>query len=380
MKREQIQYLLQQHLDGTITESESALLADALLEQEGTEALELALQEMAMGSEKDPSYKKERWEDMISGILSTSASTKKRLLPIRFLQFAAAAMVLGIIATGLYFWNQAGEKSAADTYAKHDVAPGGNKAVLILGDGSRVALDSSGNQVLRQGTIAIHQQGGQLQYDQQGTETSVSYNTLSTPRGGQFQIILPDGTKVWLNAASSLRYPTAFTGGERKVEITGEAYFEVAKNAAMPFRVKISKEATVEVLGTHFNINAYADEAAVRTTLLEGKIKVMDVVLNPGEQAQITTGIQINRHVDTSAVMAWRYGLFNFEGQNLKEVMRQLSRWYDIEVIYEGTVPDIVFGGKMLRNINLSQLLKVLEDAEVHFTLEEGRKLIISNQ
>jgi transmembrane sensor len=375
VKREQIQYLLQQHLDGTITESESALLADALLEQGETEELELALQEMAMGSDKDPSYKKERWEDMVSGILSTSQ--KKR--PLRFLQFAAAAMVLGIIATGIYFWNT-GEKKTGTTYVKNDVAPGSNKAVLILGDGSRVALDSSGNQVLRQGTIAIHQQGGQLQYDQQGTETSVSYNTLSTPRGGQFQIILPDGTKVWLNAASSLRYPTAFTGSERKVEITGEAYFEVAKNAAMPFRVKISNEAAVEVLGTHFNINAYADEAAIRATLLEGKIKVMDVVLSPGEQAQITTDINILRHVDTSAVMAWRYGLFNFEGQNLKEVMRQLSRWYDIEVIYEGTVPDIVFGGKMLRNINLSQLLKVLEDAEVHFTLEEGRKLIISNQ
>ena len=375
MKREQIQYLLQQHLDGTITESESALLADALLEQEGTAELELALQEMAMGSDKDPSYKKERWEDMISGILNTSSQKR----PVRFLQFAVAAMLLGIIATGLYFWNTAGNKTAT-TYVKNDVAPGSNKAVLILGDGSRVALDSAGNQTLRQGTIAIHQQGGQLQYDQQGTETSVSYNTLSTPRGGQFQIILPDGTKVWLNAASSLRYPTAFTGGERRVEITGEAYFEVAKNAAMPFRVKISREATVEVLGTHFNINAYTDEAAIRATLLEGKIKVMDVVLNPGEQAQITTGINIQRHVDTSAVMAWRYGLFNFEGQNLKEVMRQLSRWYDIEVIYEGTVPDIVFGGKMLRNINLSQLLKVLEDAEVHFTLEEGRKLIISNQ
>jgi transmembrane sensor len=375
VKREQIQYLLQQHLDGTITESESALLADALLEQGETEELELALQEMAMGSDKDPSYKKERWEDMVSGILSTTQ--KKR--PLRFLQFAAAAMVLGIIATGIYFWNT-GEKKTGTTYVKNDVAPGSNKAVLILGDGSRVALDSSGNQVLRQGTIAIHQQGGQLQYDQQGTETSVSYNTLSTPRGGQFQIILPDGTKVWLNAASSLRYPTAFTGSERKVEITGEAYFEVAKNAAMPFRVKISNEAAVEVLGTHFNINAYADEAAIRATLLEGKIKVMDVVLSPGEQAQITTDINILRHVDTSAVMAWRYGLFNFEGQNLKEVMRQLSRWYDIEVIYEGTVPDIVFGGKMLRNINLSQLLKVLEDAEVHFTLEEGRKLIISNQ
>jgi transmembrane sensor len=375
VKREQIQYLLQQHLDGTITESESALLADALLEQGETEELELALQEMAMGSDKDPSYKKERWEDMVSGILSTTQ--KKR--PLRFLQFAAAAMVLGIIATGIYFWNT-DEKKTGTTYVKNDVAPGSNKAVLILGDGSRVALDSSGNQVLRQGTIAIHQQGGQLQYDQQGTETSVSYNTLSTPRGGQFQIILPDGTKVWLNAASSLRYPTAFTGSERKVEITGEAYFEVAKNAAMPFRVKISNEAAVEVLGTHFNINAYADEAAIRATLLEGKIKVMDVVLSPGEQAQITTDINILRHVDTSAVMAWRYGLFNFEGQNLKEVMRQLSRWYDIEVIYEGTVPDIVFGGKMLRNINLSQLLKVLEDAEVHFTLEEGRKLIISNQ
>ena len=374
MKREQIQYLLQQHLDGTITESESALLADALLEQGETEELELALQEMAMGSDKDPTYKNERWEDMISGILSTSQ--KKR--PLRFIQLAAAAILLGIIATGLYFWNTS-ELKTETTYVKNDVAPGSNKAVLTLGDGSRVTLDS-GSQTLRQGTIAIHQQGGQLQYYQQGTVTAVNYNTLSTPRGGQFQIILPDGTKVWLNAASSLRYPTAFTGGERKVEITGEAYFEVAKNAAMPFRVKISNEATVEVLGTHFNINAYADEAAIRATLLEGKIKVMDVVLSPGEQAQITTDINILRHVDTSAVMAWRYGLFNFEGQNLKEVMRQLSRWYDIEVIYEGTVPDIVFGGKMLRNINLSQLLKVLEDAEVHFTLEEGRKLIISNQ
>lgn len=374
MKREQIQYLLQQHLDGTITESESALLADALLEEGETEELELALQEMAMGSDKDPTYKNERWEDMISGILSTSQ--KKR--PLRFIQLAAAAILLGIIATGLYFWNTS-ELKTETTYVKNDVAPGSNKAVLTLGDGSRVTLDS-GSQTLRQGTIAIHQQGGQLQYYQQGTVTAVNYNTLSTPRGGQFQIILPDGTKVWLNAASSLRYPTAFTGGERKVEITGEAYFEVAKNAAMPFRVKISNEATVEVLGTHFNINAYADEAAIRATLLEGKIKVMDVVLSPGEQAQITTDINILRHVDTSAVMAWRYGLFNFEGQNLKEVMRQLSRWYDIEVIYEGTVPDIVFGGKMLRNINLSQLLKVLEDAEVHFTLEEGRKLIISNQ
>lgn len=373
MKREQIFYLLQQHLEGKITDSESALLANALQEEEAEE-LELALQEIAMEGDKDPSYKKERWEDMISGILSTSP--KKR--PVRFLQFAVAAAVLGIIATGLYFWTAANRRSAIEAaYIKNDVAPGGNKAVLILGDGSSVTLDSTGNQILRQGSIAIHQQGGQLQYDKQGEETSVTYNTLTTPRGGQFQIILPDGTKVWLNAASSLRYPTSFTGGERKVEITGEAYFEVAKNAAMPFRVKMSDQATVEVLGTHFNINAYADEAAIRATLLEGRIKVMDVVLNPGEQAQITADVKVLRQVDTSAVMAWRYGLFNFEGQNLKEVMRQLSRWYDIEVIYEGTVPDIVFGGKMLRNINLSQLLKMLEDAEVHFTLEEGRKLII---
>nr|WP_253906562.1 FecR family protein [Chitinophaga sp. SYP-B3965] len=312
---------------------------------------------------------------MISGILHTE--TKKR--PVRrIFQFAAAAAVLGIIATGLYFWNENKIKSATEaTYVKNDVAPGSNKAVLILGDGSQVTLDSTGNQTLRQGSIAIHQQGGQLQYDTQGEETSITYNTLTTPRGGQFQIILPDGTKVWLNAASSLRYPTTFTGGERKVEITGEAYFEVAKNAAMPFRVKMNDNATVEVLGTHFNINAYADESAIRATLLEGRIKVMDVVLNPGEQAQITADVKVLHQVDTSAVMAWRYGLFNFEGQNLKEVMRQLSRWYDIDVIYEGTVPDIVFGGKMLRNINLSQLLKILEDAEVHFSLEEGRKLII---
>lgn len=374
MKREQIFYLLQQYLEGKITDGESALLANALQEEE-SEELELALQEIAMQSEKDPSYRKERWEDMISGILHSEP--KKR--PVRrILQFAAAAAVLGTIATGLYFWNTTNTKSTTEaTYVKNDVAPGSNKAVLILGDGSRVALDSAGNKTLHQGAIAIHQQGGQLQYDQQGEETSITYNTLTTPRGGQFQIILPDGTKVWLNAASSLKYPTTFTGGERRVEITGEAYFEVAKNAAMPFRVKMSDKATVEVLGTHFNINAYADEAAIRATLLEGRIKVKDVVLNPGEQAQITADVKVLHQVDTSAVMAWRYGLFNFEGQNLREVMRQLSRWYDIEVIYEQGVPDIVFGGKMLRNINLSQLLKILEDAEVHFTLEEGRKLII---
>ncbi len=202
------------------------------------------------------------------------------------------------------------------------------------------------------------------------------YNNLSTPKGRQFQLILPDGSKVWLNAASSLRYPTVFVGNERRVDVNGEVYFEVAKNASMPFKVSIATPAggpggsVIEVLGTQFNVNAYENETAVRTTLVEGSLKVVNlpangntasVVLTPGKQAVITTDSRLKvADADVDKAVAWKRGIFNFEDASLEEVMRQIERWYDIQVVYEKNVPDIKFGGKMSNDVSLQGLLKSL--------------------
>jgi ferric-dicitrate binding protein FerR (iron transport regulator) len=210
-------------------------------------------------------------------------------------------------------------------------------------------------------------------------------------------VVLPDGTKVWLNAASSLRYPTAFSGKKRQIAITGEAYFEVAKDKAKPFFIKINNEAVIEVLGTNFNVNAYEDEASINTTLLEGSIRVEAlgtlrgrpagrnaVILQPGQQGQIAAGqktgqrqIKVIKDADIEKVMAWKNGAFNFNNASLEEVMRQLERWYDIQVVYENGIPDIHFGGELSRGVSLADLIKALKDSEIHFRIEEGRRLVV---
>ncbi|MEZ2440753.1 FecR family protein [Chitinophaga sp. RCC_12] len=314
--------------------------------------------------------------------LKATGKTPRRLNYRQYAWWAAAASLLLLVATGILRWQQPSVKQQLAT--KYDVAPGGSKAVLKLADGSVITLDSVAKRQIQLGNATAQQVNGQLNYAPSSNGEAAGINVLTTPRGGQFQVVLPDGTKVWLNAASSLSYPTAFTGKERLVEVSGEAYFEVAKDAHKPFRVKISnQENYIDVLGTHFNVNAYPDEAAIRSTLLEGRIRFSageTVVLSPGQQAVLTTGAQtpqVVNGVDTSAVMAWRSGLFNFEGQHLREVMRQLARWYNIEVVYDQEVPDVVFGGKIVRNVSLTQLLKILTDAGIHFRLEPGGKLII---
>jgi ferric-dicitrate binding protein FerR (iron transport regulator) len=211
---------------------------------------------------------------------------------------------------------------------------------------------------------------------------------MTTPKGRQFQVTLPDGTNVWLNAASSVRYPTSFTGNERRVEVTGEAYFEVVKNAAKPFIVEVNNKAAVEVLGTSFNINAYGDERSVRATLLSGSIRVgvpfagrkKAVVLAPGQQAEVAgTQITVAENQDADKILAWKNGLFNFDGADLEEVMRQLERWYNIEVVYENGIPHTRFIGEMSRQIALTDLLDILKRTEVDFRVE-GRKLIVLNK
>ena len=312
----------------------------------------------------------------------------------------AAASILVVLGMGAYFWLQNGsmqqQQQPANPAVAMDIAPGRNGAVLTLADGSKVQLDSmaSGTITMEAGT-RIQLENGKITYNKGANATDIRYNTMTTPNGRQFTVVLPDGTKVWMNAASSLRYPTVFTGTERRVEITGEAYFEVAKNAAMPFRAVVNKSTEVEVLGTAFNINSYGDEKEIRATLVEGAVKVItdnyaennisSRILKPGQQARISRAetnrgmLTVTDNVDIGKVIAWKNGLFNFNGVKLEDAMKQLARWYDIEVVYEKGIPDIKpFYGEISRDVSLAGLLKGLDGAGVHFRIEEGRKLVIN--
>jgi transmembrane sensor len=294
----------------------------------------------------------------------------------------AAAAVLVFIVCGLLFLvtrqplamsSQPGLATKVD-----DIAPGGDKAILTLADGTKVVLDTADNGALtKQGNVTVIKLNGQLAYNKGSAgATEVLYNTISTPRGGQYQLVLADGSKVWLNAESSLRFPTAFVGKQRKVELTGEGYFEVAHNEQQPFIVQRG-EAEVQVLGTHFNINGYADEPSLKITLLEGRVMVKKaeklVYLNPGQQAVTKPSeenIKVDYDVDTEEVVAWKNGLFIFNNTSLETIMKQLERWYDVDVVYQGKVPEDHFNGNISRNNNLSEVLKVLEYSNIKFRVE----------
>jgi ferric-dicitrate binding protein FerR (iron transport regulator) len=300
---------------------------------------------------------------------------------------AAAVIVLFILGTGTWYFFLDRHQAVApvqEQLAKDDVAPGGNKATLTLGDGATIILDSahSGTIAHQGGTTVSKSDSGKLDYSALTQVRDIVYNMLTTPRGGQYKLRLPDGTDVWLNAASSIKYPTAFTGKERKVEVTGEAYFEVARNMAMPFIVQTGEQ-ELKVLGTHFDVNAYTDEGAIRTTLLEGSVILSHadgrVVVKPGEQARLTRGAGFKiTPADTEAAVAWKNGFFSFRHANIETVMRQLSRWYDIDVKYEGRISaGLSFSGEIGRSLGLSDVLDGLQLAKIHYRIEGGKKLII---
>lgn len=314
-----------------------------------------------------------------------------------YLQWGTAVAAALLIVTGVMLWTTAPEFKVSNALTagpvqkvKNDIAPGGNKAVLMLADGSRIVLnDAKNGELTQQGNIVVNKEkDGLLTYrvkpgntKEQQKETAL--NSIATPRGGQYQVVLPDGTKVWLNAASTLKFPTAFTGNERNVGLTGEAYFEVAKNPGKPFRVTSAGQ-TIEVLGTHFDVNAYDDEPVIKTTLLEGSIKLnsgsKNAVLKPGQQATLSlsglTPIRVKNDIDVDAVMAWKNQLFEFNHDNIQTIMRQVSRWYDVDIAYEGNIPEDRFEGKISRNVDVSQILKILELSGVNFRIE-GKKIIV---
>ncbi|MEQ7799663.1 FecR family protein [Pedobacter sp. ASV1-7] len=318
-------------------------------------------------------------------------------------RLAGAAIVLISLSVGLYFYvNRSSQYSAMNIAAENDIKPGKNSAVLTLANGKQISLTDGidGKIADEKGTAITKTKSGQLIYDisaLQGDKPEVSFNMLTTPKGGQFQVQLPDGTLVWLNAASVIKFPTTFSGmPERKVVLSGEAYFEVArvavkgadgKHMSMPFIVETEKQ-RVEVLGTHFNINAYHDEGSDNTTLLEGSVRVAmlnlkgeksaQVILKPNQQSVLTTnGIRVNQ-VDAEQAIAWKSGLFMFEGESLEYIMKKIARWYDVDIHFENEeLKQKIYSGSFSRFTNASQVLQKIELTHTARFTVKGRKIIL---
>nr|WP_121271100.1 FecR family protein [Pedobacter schmidteae] len=311
---------------------------------------------------------------------------------IGWYKIIAAALIFIVASVGGYLYlNHQGIEHTEALSFKNDIAPASSKTILKLANGKELQLEDANGEELRQlGQGQIRKtEDGQLIYDLSAakriTATEAVYNSIVTPKGIQYQVVLSDGTKVWLNAASSLRFPNYFNGKERLVETTGEVYFEVAKDHRHPFIVRTARQ-TIEVLGTHFNVNAYGDEGLLKTTLLEGSVKISvtggiaEKILKPGEQAQISNSgsIKITRP-DLEESMAWKNNLFQFNNTSIEQVMLQVKRWYDIDLVYEGAKPNLLFTGVIPKNNNISILLKVLESTGgIKFGIE-GKKVIIQS-
>ena len=377
--------LIDKFAAGSATAAEQDELAILLEDTSGDEEARRYLLRILQQTRPLPEHSQQRWQAIRAAIESPNTQTIKIR---RILRWSAAAALIGIVVT----WYLVPTKKAAipppAVAIKHDRPPGGDVATLTLADGSKITLDSAVNGVLaQQGNTKIAKlANGQLAYNTLNEKpTALLFNTLATPRGGQYKLILPDGTGVWLNAASSITYPASFTGNERVVRITGEVYFEVRKDPARSFHVSFNTgtdSGKIEVLGTHFNINAYRDEESVRTTLLEGSVKVVgkgSTVLKPGQQVQLdnTGHASPAREVDLEDVMAWKNGIFHFDHSDIGTVMRQIARWYDVEVVFEGQPTTEKFDGDIARNSRLSEVFKILELSKVHFKVEDKRVTVM---
>lgn len=393
-------------LSGSLSKEEVDLLLEKLRSEEADspwpEQIDALLRDPGMAGTGNMEQRERLFQQMIERSRKQEPMWKqdrKRAL-MRTIQWAAAAMLILLAVSGYWWYHTSPSNRGMVIHPPlPDLLPGSNKAILTLGNGSTILLDSSrkGELAQQSGATIFKSGNGQIAYEKTaeashsksseghmhaGQDHSPVYNTLTTPRGGQYKLVLSDGTGVWLNAASSITFPTAFTGRERNVQVTGEVYFEVAKNSLMPFRVQ-AKEMEVTVLGTQFDISVYEDESTCNTTLLEGAVKIStgdkQGLLQPGQQAQLNEKghFKIVPAVDTDAVMAWKNGYFSFHHTDLKTVMRQLARWYDVSIEYRGDVPDMKFGGNIPRSANASQVLHMLEESKIHCTIE-GNKIIVT--
>lgn len=377
--------LINKHLTGTLTPEEEAML-------EGW-YVKLIAEEKVSISEKQLAKKKQAiWKNLQ---INTGAA---KIVKFRvWAQIAAAAIV--VVAAGIFYFHQKDTaRQTVNHIVKNDVRPGGNKAYLTLANGKTIALSSTANgQIANQaGTSITKTAGGQLVYtpgQKPALNSSAELNTIATPHGGQWQVLLPDGTKVWLNAASSLTYPVSFAVlKNRRVELSGEAYFEVAKDKMHPFIVHTAKQ-DVQVLGTHFNISAYADEPYTKTTLLEGSVHVTATtasrmkgvnsfarqMLKPGQQAVLSNGDIKLMAANTEAAIAWKNSMFYFENDNLEGILKRVARWYDVKIIYKNNLAkQELFSGRVSREQNVSGVLKMLSLTGAAQFKIEGRDIIVT--
>jgi transmembrane sensor len=402
LDKTQLAELAERFLLGIATEKEIALLHE-WYDTADKEEIELVF---TPGPETAEAVGKRLFGGLQLVIQEERQETRHRRIALTRRWIAAASVIFVIVFAGKYFWNSyrstKPERGVARvTKPGNDLPPGSNKARLLLGDGSVIDLADAKNGTIRQeGGARIDKKDGQLIYDfSKGQEASrgadsskgadgskvteaSEMNSIQTPRGGQYEVILADGTKVWLNSASSLSYPTTFTGKYRQVLLKGEAYFEVAEDKNKPFKVSVG-DVQVEVLGTHFDVMAYEDENAINTTLLAGAVRVTSKgmgsrVLAAGQEASMdrSSGSLSLNEVDAEEAVAWKDGFFEFEGVSIETVMRQLARWYDVDVEYKGKT-DKHFRGRIARSSNVSEVFKKLElTGEVHFSME-GKKIIV---
>lgn len=380
MTREEFNSLYEKLLAGKCSEKEQAELEKY---QDSLELQEQQWDVSTMGKAEE--IKQSIQEDILYSIQNHN---RNRIFRIRAWQSAAAAILI-LITAGIYYYQNSPEPVLVKTETprfKNDILPGNNKAILTLDDGSKIDLDDAKTGMLAsESNIDIKKTGvGQLEYTA-GTQTvkTVKYNILSTPMGGEYQLVLPDGSKVWLNSGSTLKFPTSFIGKERIVELKGEAYFDITKNSKMPFLVRTNNAMDIKVLGTQFNVMAYDDEKNINTTLIEGSVEVLKgsgkTTLKPGQEAILNRGsgnIKV-APADLEQAIAWKNGYFIFYNENIESIMRKVSRWYNVDIVYQGNLSNKDFVGTISRNKNVSELLKMLElTGAIHFSID-GRRITV---
>lgn len=413
LDRTAMKALAQKAMTGKATAEELDALLDAL-RGEGKEpsAMQVILDDL-LGIDENPdgsddfltdTFREapEKYADILENVLQSdklpvspaAAQGPSKTTKRSSLYWYRAAVILCVCAIGtlIALSIQKNRKSVIQSVRQVDhnkILPGKDKAILTLADGRKIILDSAGNGVLAdQNGVDVHKvQNGQLIYTENqpkelaATSAKVAYNTIVTPRGGKYQLVLPDGTKVWLNADSRLHFPTRFSGEQRIVSMEGEAYFEVAKDARHPFIVQTSRDMRVRVLGTHFNVMDYRDQPAIKTTLLEGAVRVThqqdSLLIQPGQQVVLAKDGALSKrnNIDLDRVVAWKNGLFYFDQMPIAAIMQALGRWYDVEVVYEGPAPGDLFSAIMNRDNDIHEILSMLEATEkVHFEIS-GRTI-----
>lgn len=382
--------LLDKYLTQTITAEEQKVFFELVQSKKHVPELEAVVAEALGNTAYDVA------EDPVLRDILFERILEQRERPVRHIplyrRWGWAAAILLLLGGSIYFYTTSTKNEKPGIVQHQNIFPGTNKAMLTLSDGTVIPLDSAANgAIAQQGNAAVIKlANGEIRYDVKGiAEGKMMMNTMSTPNGGQYNLVLPDGSKVWLNAASFIIYPAVFAGSERTIKVSGEVYMEIAKDKNRPFLVDVNGKSTVQVLGTSFNINAYTNEGKIKTTLVDGSVRVINlkksdrhtgqgVTLHPGQQAVIDNCTEEISMLPASIdqVLAWKNGFINFESGSIQEIMRQIERWYDVDVKFEGPLPAASIGGRMDRGVQIADLMEFLNNVGIRSRLE-GRTLIL---